>query len=154
MKSSEYMIALATINNKFAELKLPVDFVPQQGDTNQENSMKFDMHTAMAEQVVAAQLKSLAEKRLEASKKRIDACATAIGKQIDVLNDSAIEIYHDDDYSYTKKRGKEQSSVDAKKLVIVLHQLGIDLDTLAKAIAAATETRKGNQYYVIEHLRD
>ena len=123
-------------------------YIPE-SDDNEKSAKLADMHTAMARFHIVSQINSRFQKWYASSKDSLDKAARSLGLYPEVINGEAKAMYQNDYFNFSKKRNAEGQSTAIKDFVTELNKLGVDPDTINKALTNATKPKKGSVYYTV-----
>ena len=150
MDKNAVTLALLDLVKHIDQAQLPIDYQAEPGTSNEVASAQYDMTRAMGEFIVASTLNAHCKKKYDKAKEQLDFCAASLGKDIEVDDGSTSSIYRDNNFSFQKRRNTTTSSINTKKLLIELNKLGVDPSLLKKAVANASETKRGSVYYEVD----
>ena len=129
-----------------------VDMFVYDGDDNTQAAKDHDIHSLMCSLHLYSQFSSLYKKMYDNAKKDLDGQCAAAGLSPTVANGEDRVVAKNNVFVFSKKRNAATQPTSTTDLIIELTKLGVEKDTLDKAVAAAEKERAGNAYYTITGL--
>lgn len=149
MKRSDIALYMSKLVWQLEEFQLPDNFCATTTD-NERADKEHSLYAAMLRFVKANTLQSVAKKWYENSKKDLDHALVQLHEDPEVLEDTTKTFYSHQGLSFSKRRNTTSETLNSKKLITALNTLGVDPVVIKKAVEAATETRRGSVYYIVD----
>lgn len=149
MRRSEFALTMSKLVKDLEEFQLPDNFIATCTD-NERADKEHSLYTAMLRFMKANTLRSVAKKWYENSKIDLDHALVQLHEDPEVVENTTKTFYSHQGLSFSKRRNTTSETLNSKKLITALNTLGVDPAVIKKAVEAATETRRGSVYYIVD----
>tara|TARA_Y100000310_G_scaffold244753_1_gene249630 strand:- start:849 stop:1325 length:477 start_codon:yes stop_codon:yes gene_type:complete len=154
MRASELAMTMSGFARAVDELSNGVMSVLEAGfeattDDNEKASAQASMHKAMCSFLIVSQLSSTYKKAYDKAKVELDESCTELGIDHDVEGGEGRVLFQDNLLAFHKKRNVDGTQTALKDFSIELTKLGIDKETIDKAMDASTKSKRGSVYYTV-----